>query len=161
MAFYVTTRLSQVPAPQRRAYAPRTVWLIGAPKVGRSMALRVEASAWNGETLEPIEARQLRVRHELWQQGIKLGRRVERVHAGLAVGTPGLAGLFAIVGHDDEERFEVRLAHRFIDGVSIDYTVVVASPQQCPLDFMRASRALEIAVATTKVRTKEESEHAA
>ena len=39
MAFYVTTRLSQVPAPQRRAYAPRTVWLIGAPKVGRSMAL--------------------------------------------------------------------------------------------------------------------------
>ena len=39
MAFYVTTRLSNVPAPQRRAFAPRTVWLIGKPTVGRSMSL--------------------------------------------------------------------------------------------------------------------------
>ena len=129
--------------------------------IGRSVALRVEASAWNGETLEPIEARQLRVRHELWQQGIKMARRVERVHAGLAAGTPGLAGVFSVVGRDDEESFEIRLAHRFVDGVLVDYIVVVASPTRFPLDFMRAARALEIAVATTEVRPQEEQEHAA
>lgn len=39
MGFYVTTRLTNAPAPQRRAFAPRTVWLIGKPAVGRSMSL--------------------------------------------------------------------------------------------------------------------------
>ena len=136
---------------------------VAAPsdEIGRSVALRVEASAWNGETLEPIEARQLRVRHELWQQGIKVARRAERVHAGLATGTPGLAGFFAAVARDDEESFEVRLAHRVIEDVIIDYALVVASPKRFPLDFMRASRALEIAVASTEVRPKEENSYAA
>ena len=130
-------------------------------EIGRSAALRVDASEWSGDGLEPIETRHLRVRHDLRTHGIRLERRVERIPAGLATGSTGLIGLFRAAGQDHEERFEVRLAHRFIDGVSIDYTAVVASPQQYPLDFMRASRALEIAVATTKVRTKEESEHVA
>lgn len=40
MAFYVTTRLhnDSLP-PQREAYAPRTVWLLGRPQIGRPMAL--------------------------------------------------------------------------------------------------------------------------
>lgn len=42
MAFYVTTRVrnsASQPQPQREAYAPRTIWLLGRPQVGRSMAL--------------------------------------------------------------------------------------------------------------------------
>lgn len=137
-------------------------WVVApSDEIGRSVALRVEASAWSGETLEPIEARQLRVRHELWQQGIRMARRAERIHAGLAAGTPGLAGVFAVVARDDEETFEVRLAHRVVEDVIVDYTLVVASPERFPLDFMRASRALEIAVASTEVRPKEENTHAA
>jgi hypothetical protein len=40
MAFYVTARLRNSPSqPQRKAFAPRTMWLLGRPQVGRSMAL--------------------------------------------------------------------------------------------------------------------------
>lgn len=40
MAFYVTSRLRNLsPEPQRDAFAPRTMWLLGRPQVGRSMAL--------------------------------------------------------------------------------------------------------------------------
>lgn len=40
MPFYVTTRLCNSPSqPTRQAYAPRTMWLLGRPEVGRSMAL--------------------------------------------------------------------------------------------------------------------------
>ncbi len=40
MAFFVTTRLrNTTPRQQRSAYAPRTLWLLGRPQVGRSMAL--------------------------------------------------------------------------------------------------------------------------
>lgn len=39
MPFYVTTRLRNTSSqPQRQAYAPRTIWLLGRPEVGRSMA---------------------------------------------------------------------------------------------------------------------------
>ena len=130
-------------------------------EIGRSAALRVDASEWSGDGLEPIETRQLRVRHDLRAHGIRLERRIERIPAGLATGVTGLIGFYRAVGQDNEERFEVRLAHRFVDGVSVDYTMVVASPQEHPLDFMRASRALEIAVATTEVRTEEDAGHAA
>lgn len=40
MPFYVTTRLRNTSSqPQRQAFAPRTMWLLGRPEVGRSMAL--------------------------------------------------------------------------------------------------------------------------
>lgn len=41
MAFYVTSRLRDLSPeePRRDAFAPRTVWLLGRPQVGRSMAL--------------------------------------------------------------------------------------------------------------------------
>jgi hypothetical protein len=40
MPFYVTTRLrNSSPQPKRVAFAPRTMWLLGRPQVGRSMAL--------------------------------------------------------------------------------------------------------------------------
>ncbi|MCH9681931.1 MAG: hypothetical protein K0V04_10895 [Deltaproteobacteria bacterium] len=40
MAFFVTTRLNNTPPRQQRsAFAPRTLWLLGRPQVGRSMAL--------------------------------------------------------------------------------------------------------------------------
>ncbi len=39
MAFYVTSR-SQIDSSRTRdAYAPRTIWLLGRPQIGRSMAL--------------------------------------------------------------------------------------------------------------------------
>lgn len=40
MPFYVTTRLrNSSTRPKREAFAPRTMWLLGRPEVGRSMAL--------------------------------------------------------------------------------------------------------------------------
>lgn len=40
MPFYVTTRrCTSSSRPRRQAFAPRTVWLLGRPEIGRSMAL--------------------------------------------------------------------------------------------------------------------------
>jgi len=39
MAFYVTSRSQIDSSHARDAFAPRTVWLLGRPQIGRSMAL--------------------------------------------------------------------------------------------------------------------------
>ncbi len=122
--------------------------------------IRIDATPWPGGRIEPLEARQLRVRHELWRQGISLARRVERIPAGSAAGTPGLGGFFRAPAHDHDDTFEVRFAHVDSAGSSIDYTMIAASPDRCALDRMRAARALEIAVATTRTPTDDET-HAA
>lgn len=146
-------------------------------EVGRSAALRVDACKEAGRRVETVPVRQQRLRHELWAHGIELPGRFERIHAGLAAGCTGLAGVYRTtgrsVGHvrgrttgrthgvDEHQRFEVRMAHRHVGGTMVDYAMLVASPAEQPIDFMRASRALEIAVSTTQVRPLEEADHAA
>lgn len=39
MAFYLSSRVTIAPRQDRRAFAPCTVWVIGTPRVGQSMAL--------------------------------------------------------------------------------------------------------------------------
>lgn len=39
MAFYLTSRVTIAESRDRRAFAPCTVWVIGSPRVGQSMAL--------------------------------------------------------------------------------------------------------------------------
>ena len=90
-----------------------------------------------------------------------LSARRDDAHDAALVRPLALEADFAVAGRDDDEGFEVRLAHRMVDGVLVDYTMVVASPKRFPVDFMRAARALEIAVATTEVRPQERTCHAA
>ncbi len=149
------------------AQHPRAPWQgaarwVACPIEGAegSAVLRVDATPWPGGRPEPIETRQLRVRHELWREGISLARRVEPIGAGSAAGTPGLGGFFRTDARDHEDTFEVRFAHVDREGSSIDYTTITASPDHCALDRMRAARALEIAVATTQT-PKEHETHAA
>lgn len=126
-----------------------------------SVALRIEINRWRSDRPEPIQARQYRLHHELWTNGIAMSRSPRRVAAGSATGTPGLAGIFMASARDRDESFEVRIAHRDVDGWSFDYATVIASPERCPLDRMRAIRALEIAVATTRAQPEEHAPHAA
>ena len=149
-----------LPQPPTRAGGSR--WL-ATPMEGAqgSVALRIEATRWRRDRPESIEARQHRLHHELWTRGVAVSRSPRRIPPGLAAGAPGLAGMFAVDARNRTERFELRLAHRDVDGWSLDYTAVIASPGRCPLDRMRAIRALEIAVATTETRPKEHTPHAA
>ena len=101
------------------------------------------------------------VNQELEASGISLARQPRRIHPGSAAGTPGLVGVYAATARDRDQPFELRFGHRDVDGWSFDYTAVIASPGRCPLDRMRAIRALEIAVATTQPRPKEHTTHAA
>jgi hypothetical protein len=126
-----------------------------------SVALRIETTRWQYDRPEPVETRQHRLHHELWNAGISLGRQPKRIAPGSAAGTPGLVGIYAATARDREQPFELRFAHRDVEGWSFDYTAVIASPECCPLDRMRAIRALEIAVATTCPRPKEHTTHAA
>lgn len=148
--------------PQPPPWAGTSRWL-ATPMEGAqgSVVLRVEATRWRYDHPEPITARQHRLHLELGRSGITLNRRPRRVSPGSAAGAPGLAGVYVADAHDRSEPFELRFAHRDVDGWSLDYTAVIASPKHCPLDRMRAIRALEIAVATTQTRPKEHAPHAA
>ncbi|MCX4240176.1 hypothetical protein [Paraliomyxa miuraensis] len=126
-----------------------------------SVGLRIEATRWPLDRPESIEVRQHRLHHELWTDGIALARQPKRISSGSALGTAGLVGIYVAHAHDREQTFELRFAHRDVNGWSFDYTAVIASPERCPLDRMRAIRALEIAVATTQIRPKEHTTHAA
>ena len=90
-----------------------------------------------------------------------MARRVERISAGYAQGSPGLCGFFRTTARDHEDEFEIRFAHRDLVGWSIDLTTAIASPARCALDHMRAARAMEIAVATTCIEPEENIPHAA
>lgn len=142
--------------PARPAWVGAARW-IAQPFEGAegSVALRIDASPWPHVRFEPAQARQERVRRELWNQGIAIARRVEPIPAGSATEAPGLCGFFRTLARDHEEDFEVRFAHRNLASWSIDYTAITASPDRCALDHMRAARALEIAVATTRIEPKE------
>jgi len=126
-----------------------------------AVGLRIDAVPRSTGWLGSVEERQERARRELWGQGISIARRVERLPSGVALGSPGLLGLYRTPAHDHEDDFEVRFAHRDVEGWSIDYTAITASPSHCALDHMRAARALEIAVATTQIETKERTTDAA
>ncbi len=123
--------------------------------------VRIDATPWPPGGVEPVEARQHRLRRELRSEGLVPARRVHRVPAEGAAGTPGLAGVFDMHAQDHEEPFSIRMAHLDAGGVSVDYVAAVASPLRHPIDCMRAHRALELAVASTQVRPHDEETHAA
>jgi hypothetical protein len=148
--------------PQSSPLGAGSRWL-ATPMEGAqgSVALRIEATSWRRDRPESIEARQHRLHHELWAKGISVSHSPRRVPAGSAAGTPGLAGMYAAHARDRDERFELRFAHCDVDGWSFDYATVIASPERCPIDRMRAIRALEIAVTTTRTPPKDKPTHAA
>ena len=147
-----------VPAPQ-----PGALRWLARPVEGAegAVAMRIDASPWFGGRFDSIETRHERVRRELWAQGISMARRVERISSGSAMGSPGLCGFCRTEARDREDDFEIRFGHRDLDGWSFDVTAIVASPTRCVLDHMRTVRALEIAVATTRLEPKEPTPHAA
>ena len=147
--------------PQPPPWLGTTRWVAEPADTQGSVGLRIEATRWQYDRAEPIETRQHRLHHELWTRGISLARQPKRIAPGSAMGTPGLVGTYVATARDREQTFELRFAHRDVDGWSFDYTAVIASPERCPLDRMRAIRALEIAIATTQIRPKEHTPHAA
>jgi len=151
--------VSKVIAPAR---AETCRW-VASPQDGgeHSVALRIDVSPWPRDGIEPVASRQARVRRELWAQGVALAGRIKRIPAGLATGAAGLMGLFSAKARDREERFEIRFAHRDGDGLSVDYTMAIASPERHPLDHMRAMRALEIVIASTEIHPAQGDHHAA
>jgi hypothetical protein len=151
-----TARLKPPPWPGALRWAVRPVE--GAEG---AVAMRIDATPWPSGRVDPIQVRHDRVRRELWAEQIAMARRVERISAGYAEGSPGLGGFFRTDARDHEEDFEVRFAHRDVFGWSVDLTAVIASPARCALDRMRAARAMEIAVATARIEPKERTSHAA
>jgi len=149
-------------ASKAKPLGPEATRWVAAPgeEVGRSVALRIDVTAWPSGGAEAIEIRQRRVRRELWARGISMSRQVQRLHAGVGAEAKGLVGLFYAEAHDRDENFEIRLAHCDTDGLSVDYTMLVASPETHIVDRLRAARALEIALMTTQTRPEDKT-HAA
>ncbi|MCX4239738.1 hypothetical protein [Paraliomyxa miuraensis] len=160
MEFHLPESWSAKPEPPPWRGTTRWVALPAEGAQG-SVVLRIEATRWQYDQPEPVETRQHRLHRELWDAGISLGRQPKRIAPGSALGTPGLVGVYVATARDREQPFELRFAHRDVEGWSFDYTAVIASPERCPLDRMRAIRALEIAITTTTPRPKEHTPHAA
>ena len=160
LAFELPASWTACPAPPAWAGALR--W-VAHPVEGAegAVAMRIDASPCPGGRFDSLDTRHERLRRELWVGGIAMARRVERISSGSAMGSPGLCGFYRTDARDHEDYFEIRLAHRHVEGWSVDLTALTASPARCVLDHMRAARALEIAVATTRITPKERTSHAA
>lgn len=63
--------------------------------------------------------------------------------------------IYRAMAHHRERELEVRFAHRDLRSWSIDYMVITEAPPRYAVDCMRAARALEIAVASTRIMPKE------
>ncbi|MCX4248123.1 hypothetical protein [Paraliomyxa miuraensis] len=148
--------------PQPPPWVGTTRWVAEPTDAAQgSVGLRIDATRWQYDRPEPVQTRQHRLHHELWIKGIALARQPKRIPPGSAMGTSGLVGIYLATARDSQQTFELRFAHRDVDGWSFDYTAVIASPERYPLDRMRATRALEIAVATTEIQPEEHTPHAA
>lgn len=121
----------------------------------RSIVMRLDATPWPPCRFESVEARQERARRDLSSHGITTTGPVVRLPSGSASGSPGLRGIYRAMAHHRERELEVRFAHRDLRSWSIDYMVITEAPPRYAVDCMRAARALEIAVASTRIMPKE------
>ena len=62
---------------------------------------------------------------------------------------PGWQGQWQAAAELDGEAYELRLAHREQDGVTADYATLAPRPGTAHVDWMRASRAFDMAITTS------------
>jgi hypothetical protein len=113
-------------------------------------ALRIDVTS--RRRAQPLDHRQRAIAADLRAGGLLLDARIEAVDPDCGAELPGWRGHHRIMAKGrDGDRFEVRLAHRETDTCTIDYAMLAPEPGRCHLDWMRATRALDVAIASTVV----------
>ena len=114
------------------------------------VVLRIDAVERPRDAAVPMPQRWDRLRKELYSQGIAMSRKVTRVERTELREAPGVAGCFRSEAVNGDQRFEIRVVHCERPGMSIDFTLIIGSPDRHPLERMRAVRGLELAVMRTR-----------
>jgi hypothetical protein len=118
--------------------------------VQRCAAIRIDVTS--RRRAQPMDRRQRAIAAEIAAGGLLLDSRTEPVDPDCGAALEGWRGHHRIGARGrDGERFEIRMAHRETKACAIDYVMLAPEPGRFHLDWMRATRALEVAIETTKV----------
>lgn len=124
--------------------------------LGRHTWLGVRAHR-RGEMRMDLDARRARLRAELLDDSVAVDREggLDRPRTSVLDSLPGWAGgrLFAAVG-PGPALCEVRMWHRELDEHHVDAVLVIDQPITRRLTWMRAIRALEIAIASIRTTVR-------
>lgn len=124
-----------------------------------SVTLCIDVSAPR-RGLPTAEHRVARLRRGLYEQGVAVARHGTPFELGL-VGSPRVEGAFSFGCSRGDERLELRTAHLGLDETQVDLAVLVASPKQCPIDWLRGCRALQLAADSLTTKHEEDDLDAA
>ena len=121
------------------------------PQRGAALKLHVQVL----EGAPDAQARRDALWRELKNDGVKLGAVLTAERPEFAAFIPGWLGQWqAALGTDGREGVVV-LAQREDDGLAVDYLMLAPAAGTEHVDWMRATRALDIAIATTDLRGAE------
>ena len=108
--------------------------------------------AYNQDDTSSAQGRRDALWRELKQDGAKLGVVLTAERPEFAEAIPGWLGQWqAAIGPDGRDGVAV-LVQREEDGVAVDYLMLAPAAGTQHVDWMRATRALDVAVATTELR---------
>ncbi|MEM6992193.1 MAG: hypothetical protein AAF721_16905 [Myxococcota bacterium] len=126
---------------------------VSQPSAGvqRGALLRVHAQP--SAAADTTAARRTQVCRDVCSMGIELVRRLHAVpRPEFEALLPGFAGQWHVDGLIGGRSVELRIAQREQDGVAVDTVVLAPAPGTEHVDWMRATRAFDIAQSTTLVR---------
>ena len=134
--------------------ARRAVWkaqLADHPQRGAAVQLHVQVR----EAAPDAKARRDALWRALRHDGVTLGAVLTAERPELGASVPGWLGQWqAAVGADGREGVFV-IAQREDDGLAVDYLMLAPAAGTEHVDWMRATRALDVAIATTELRGAE------
>lgn len=132
----------------------RMVWSAQlAEHAQRGAALKLQVQMLEGAP--DAQARRESLWRELRRDGVKLGTVLTAERPEFVKSVPGWIGQWqAAVGADGREGVVV-LVQREDDALAVDYLMVAPAAGTEHVDWMRASRALDVAIATTDLRGAE------
>lgn len=134
--------------------ARRIAWraqLSDSPQRGAALKLHVQVL----EGAPDAQARRDALWRELKQDGVKVGAVLTAERPEFEASVPGWLGQWqAALGADGREGVVV-LAQREDDGLAVDYLMMAPAAGTEHIDWMRATRALDVAISTTDLRGAE------
>jgi len=127
----------------------RVTWLAQPTEsVQRGAQLRVDAVPT--ETTEPAAQRRDAFAERVRACGITIATPLRPVDRPLFEALlPGWQGQWQGAAELDGQAYELRVAHREQDGVTADYAALAPRPGTAHVDWMRASRAFDMAITTS------------
>jgi hypothetical protein len=118
--------------------------------VQRGAALQIRA--FPQDKARPADERRSIMLNDISNAGARLGAALQAERADFASLVPGWVGQWQAAAQTEEGDGVVVLAQRECDGVALDYLLTAPAAGTDHVDWMRATRALDLVIATSQLR---------